>query len=367
MAAMVKERVAQWANRFIRLPVAGLDISDRSIKYVKFAAGNGVALETFGEKEIAEGIVVEGRIERPADFVLALRDLTALLGGRFAPLGVVASLPEEKSFLRLVQMPVMKPEEVAGALRWQIESQIPLPAEDIAYDYEVIEPFAGHPDHLDVVITAYPKRIVDSYTAALKEAGFQPMALEMESQAIARAVLGGAHTPDAAIVIDLGRYRTSIAVCAAGSVLFTATLPVGGQAMETKIEKACAVSPEEALRLKKETGFIKSAMDGKIYAALLPLMEALAAELLRTIAYYEDHLLHIHGSAPGIARVLICGGDASLLGLDTYLSSRTRVPAVLADPFGSLMDMSPYPIPEIPRHNALAYTAAIGLAMRGSD
>lgn len=366
MAVMVKERIVQWVDRLIRLPAAGLDISDRSIKYVKFAAGSGGALETFGEKEIAEGIVAEGRIERPAEFVSVLRDLALLLGGRFAPLGIAASLPEEKSFLRLVQMPRMKAEEVAGALRWQIESQIPLPAEDIAYDYEVIEPFAGYPDHLDVVITAYPKRIVDSYAAALREAGFQPLALEMESQAIARAVLGFARTPDAVIVIDIGRQRTSVAVCIAGSVVFTVTLPIGGRAMESKIEKACAVSPEEALRIKKEEGFVKSAMEGKIYTALLPLVDALAAELSRTVAYYEDHLSHIHGGAPRITRVLICGGDASLLGLETYLSSRARVPVVLADPFASLMDKSPYPIPEIPRHQALAYAAAIGLAMRGN-
>ncbi|TSD03309.1 MAG: Cell division protein FtsA, partial [Parcubacteria group bacterium Greene0714_36] len=280
--------------------------------------------------------------------------------------------------LRLLQLPNVKPDEVAGALRWQIEGQIPLPAEDLAYDYEIIVPFtgavqtdaggvrtsAGHPEHLDVVITAYPKSVVDSYVRAIIHAGFQPMALELESQAIARAVLGVERTPDATAVVDIGRNRTTIAVCAAGSVIFTATLPIGGYMMEQEIMKATGADAADAIRLKKEHGFIKGAYEGKIFSALLPVIDPIAAEIIRTMAYYEDHISHIHGGNPGIGRVLLCGGDANLLGMDTYLSSRIRIPVAMADPFYGMAGALPYLIPEIPRHQALAFAAAIGLASR---
>ncbi|OHA06567.1 MAG: hypothetical protein A3B34_01505 [Candidatus Sungbacteria bacterium RIFCSPLOWO2_01_FULL_54_21] len=361
---MIRERIVQWADHFIRLPVVGLDISDRSIKYVKFSAGRSGQIESFGEKEIDEGVIVEGRIERPADFVSVLRALSSLLGRWWSPMGVVASLPEEKSFLRLVQLPDVKPAEVAGALRWQIEGQIPLPAEDLAYDYEIIESLVSRPEHLDVVITAYPKTIVDAYISALKEGGFQPVALELESQAIARAVLGGERAPDATAVVDMGRNRTTIAMCAAGSVIFTATVPVGGRMLEQEIAKALGVDMAAADRLKKEHGLIPGAYEGKIFRAILPTMEMITGELGRTIAYYEDHISHIHGGTPEVRRVLMCGGDANLFGLDTYLSSRVRVPVSIADPFYGIAAESPYPIPEIPRREAVAFAAAIGLARR---
>lgn len=366
MTIMLKECVVQWADRFIRLPVAGLDISDRTIKYVKFSDRRGAEIESFGEKEIADGVIVDGRIEREQDFVVLLTELRVVLGGRWQPMGIAASLPEEKSFLRLISLPHVKKEEVAGALRWQIEGQIPLPAQDLAYDYEVVEPFAPlFDDHLDVVVTAFPKAVVESYVRVLKKAGFQPVALELESQAIARAVLGGARSPDTAVVVDMGRFRTSIAVCAAGSVLFTATVPVGGRALEEAIAKFLAIGADEAAALKKEHGLMIDVYEGKIFAILAPLVDMLAGELGRTIAYYESHISHIHGGSPGVRRVLLSGGDANLLGLDTYLASRIRVPVSAADPFHESRSGSLYPIPDIPRNESLAFAAAIGLARHG--
>lgn len=378
MSAMIRERVVQWADRFIRLPVAGLDISDRSIKYVKFSPVRRGVIESFGEHAVAEGIIVEGRIERMLDFIAALREVRALLGSRWRLMGAAASLPEEKSFLRLVQVPNVKPEEIAAALRWQIEGQIPLPAEDLAYDYQVIEPLIQGVDHRDVVITAYPKGVVDSYVRALKEAGFQPVALELESQAIARAALGVApayerlvqhsmsdKSPEGAIVVDMGRNRTSIAVSAAGSVLYTVTVPVGGRALEQAIAGALGVSADEAVSIKKEQGLARDAHEGKLFASLSPLADMLAGELARTIAYYEDHIAHIHGGSRDIKRMLLSGGDANLPGLDTYLASRIRIPVSAADPFHGMERATPYPIPEIPKNESLAFAAAIGLARRG--
>lgn len=356
--------MVQWAEQWIRLPVAGLDISDRSIKYARFEDGRTGWLTHWGEEQIAEGIVVEGRIEKEQELAAVLRGLAARFGSKWQPMGVAVSLPEEKSFLRLLQMPRVKEEEIAGALRWQIEGQIPLPAEDLSYDYQVIEPFAGTTDHLDVVITAYPKAIVESYVRVLKEGGLQPVALELESQAIARAVLPPARTPDAAIVVDMGRNRTSIAVCAAGSVLFTATLAVGGRALEEEIARVLSVSADEAVRIKKEEGLLKSARGGAVHRALLPLMETLAGELTRTIAYYEDRISHIHGGTPGIARIVLSGGDANLLGLDTYLASRVHIPVEAAEPLRMPEGAAPYPIPAMPKNESLAFAAAIGLARR---
>lgn len=361
---MIREYLVRWADWFIRLPAAGLDISDRSIKYVTFAEGRGGALALFGEREIPEGVMVEGRIEREAEFVMALRDVYRLFGRHFSPMGAVACLPEEKSFLRLLQLPTVSPAEVAGALRWQIEGQIPLPAEDLAYDYEIIEPFSGPSGHLDVAITAYPKGIVDSYVAAIKEAGFQPIALELESQAVARAVLGSERTPEAVAIVDMGRNRTTLAICAGGSVIFTATLPVGGHVMDAAVAKATGADAAEAGRLKREHGLAKNVYDGKIFAALAPLIDMTAGELTRTIVYYEDHISHIHGGSPRITRVLTCGGEANLAGLDTYLASRVRVPVAAADPFSGRDRYLPYAIPEMPRRTALAFAAAIGLASR---
>lgn len=361
----MKERIIQWADRFIRLPVVGLDISDRSVKYAKLASGRRAAFEFFGEAEVPEGVITEGVVERESELAEVLRGILARVGGGFRTIGAVASLPEEKSFVRLLQISKVKPEEIEGAVRWQIEGQIPLPPEDAVYDYELISPSGGGVDHFDAVITAFPRRIVESYVRALKSAGFQPAALELESQAIARAVLRDAAAPEPRVVVDMGRNRTSFSICAAGSVVFTATVPVGGRILEAGIAEALKTDPEEAIRMKKEVGLAKDAYEGKVFLALLPSLETLANELGRAIAYYEDHMPHIHSGKRGIAGVLLSGGDANLRGLDTYLAAKIRVPVEIADPFSSIMPRLAYAVPPLPKSKALAYSAALGLSLRG--
>ncbi len=362
----MKERIAQWADRFIRLPVIGLDISDRSIKYVKLAVGRKVVFEFFGEVEVPEGIIAQGLVEREADLSGVLHGILTEVGGRFAATGAAVSLPEEKSFVRLLRLAKVKPEEVEGAIRWQMEGQIPLPPDEIAYDYELIGSAADGGDHLDAVITAFPRGVVGAYVRALKSAGFQPVALELESQAIARAVMPEASAgTDAKVVIDMGRNRTSFSIAAAGAIVFTTTLPIGGRVLEDRIAQALGVDAAEAARVKKEIGLDKDAYDGRIFAALQPPLETLADELARAVAYYADHILHAHGADRGIGAVILSGGDAALLGLDTYLASKIHVPVEIADPFRKLAALLPYAIPPLPKNQSLAFSAAIGLAMRG--
>ena len=361
----MKERVTNWAERFIRLPAVGLDISDRSIKYVKFSARRRIRFEFFGEAEIPEGVIRDGQIEREEELSAIIRRLATEEGRDFGSGGAVVSMPEEKSFLRLVQLSKVKPAEVRGALRWQIEGQIPLAPDDIAYDFEVIEPLADRLDHLDAVVTAFPRRIVDSYVRVLKQAGLHPSALELESQAIVRAAIREVSSRDAKIIIDMGRYRTSFVIFAGGTIIFTATQPVGGRVFEAEIVKTLGVAGEEAMRIKKEIGLSKDAYEGKVFAALLPPLAELARELGRAIAYYQDHVNHIHGASERIALVLLSGGDANLYGLDTFLASQIRIPVQIADPFSVIGERLEYVVPPIPRNQALAFTAAIGLAMRG--
>jgi Tfp pilus assembly PilM family ATPase len=91
----------------------------------------------------------------------------------------------------------------------------------------------------------------------------------------------------------------------------------------------------------------------------------LADELRRVIAYYRDHTSHIHGASAVIGSILLSGGDANLYGLDTFFASQIKIPVQIADPFSAIRERLEYVVPSIPRNQALAFTAAIGLAMRG--
>lgn len=361
---MLKEKILNWAKPWVEVPVAGLDISDRSVKYLKFRSNASYEVEFFGQWALPEGIIVGGEIRREDDLIAILKQLLSREGGGLRSCFIAASLPEEKSFLRLIQLPKVDRDKVGIAVQREIEANVPLPAEELIFDQEVIDPPEDHFDHLDIIITAFPKGVVESYARVLKRAGLMPAVLELESQAVARATGSNLRPHSAEIIVDIGKTRAGIAVISGGAIIFTETIALGGVIFESNIARVLNISPEKAVVIKKETGLDRQAYEGKVFFALVPACAALADEIKQARSFYEDHAKHAHGVNPAIGAVFLSGGDANMRGLATYLSSALKVPVSLSEPFAPFLEKSFYPVPAISKSQSLAYAGAIGLALR---
>jgi Tfp pilus assembly PilM family ATPase len=121
----------------------------------------------------------------------------------------------------------------------------------------------------------------------------------------------------------------------------------------------------QALTLKEEVGLNKIAEGGKVYSALLPAVSLLAEELKKVVVYYQNHALYTHGGSAVIEEIFLLGGDANLFGLDTFFSSFLKIPVGVADPFASIKGRLITPFPPIPKNQALKFSTASGLALRG--
>ena len=351
---------------FIEFRITGLDISDLSMKYVSMdrTRKNKILIKTFGEIKYPEGIIVNGEVKDEQKFTEILKQWFAKEKKNLPSPFVAISLPEEKSFIRAVQIPHVKPDDIANAIRWEIENQIPLPLEEVIYDYEIVRPLTENQDHLDVIITAFPRDILSGYVQSISASGLQLYAIELESQSLMRACLPSLSSLEAQIVVDVGRTRTSFVIYAGGAILYTSTIKSGGLIFEQYISKQLNVGKEEATKLKIEVGLDKSQRNGEVFGALAPAITIIGDELVRAISYYETHAAHAHGSTPSIQNILISGGDANLRGLDTYLASVLKVRVDRADTFSVLKDQLAYDIPPLTRKDALAYAISIGLALR---
>ena len=257
-----------------------MDISDLSIKYVKFGCRkNDLTFDFWGEFELPEGLIVNGEIKDETELTKLLHLWFAKESKKFRSTFFAVSLPEEKSFLSRIELPKIKKEDVANAVRWEIESNIPLSAEETIFDYEIISSPDAKEDHTDVVVTAFPRSIIDAYLKVLKGAGVKIAFLELESQAIARAVAGGFGDNQPRILVDLGRNRKSIMLFDGTSIVFTNTVALGGVIFEENISKALFISKEGASSVKKEFGLDPKANDGKLFSALLPSVTELKTEI----------------------------------------------------------------------------------------
>jgi type IV pilus assembly protein PilM len=339
----------------------GLDISDSSLKIVKLKKSKKFFdLASFGETKIEEGVIKEGEIKDKKTLIEIIKKaVKEVKGEKLKTKYLIASLPEEKSFLEVIQMPKMKREELKRAIYYQAENYIPLPVEKVYLDFEEILPIYDHLDHCDVLIAASLKEIVDSYLFCFKEAKLLPLALEIESLAIARALIKNGKSKVPLLLIDFGAKKTSFIIFSGYSVRFTTSLPVSSQILTELISKNLKVNLKEAERLKREQGI-------KI-EAIIPALTDLTEQIKKYLTFYQTHASHEHlpPNGKGVAKVYLCGGGANLKGLSDFLAKKLNLPVELGNPWINILPENQKKALKLSLEESLKYTTALGLSLRG--
>jgi len=353
----------------------GLDISDLSLKIIKLKKKRGgLGLTSFGESQIKPGIIKEGENKYEKSLVWIIREAMAKIKGeKLKTKYVIASLPEEKAYLQVIQMPIMKEEELMSAVIFEAENYIPLPIEDVYLGFQVVLPIYNHLDHTDVLIAALPKNTVDPYVSCLAKAGLIPQFLEIESLAISRALIKNEASNSPVLLVDFGATRTSLIMFSGHSLRFTSSIPISSQKFTEAISQTLKVSFKKAEELKLEQGLLKDnppagGKEGeKVFEALIPAFTDLTEQIKKHLSFYQTHSSHEHlpPGSKGVEKILLCGGGANLKGLCDFLSLELKTPVEVGNPWINILPKPLKEVPELPYKESLKYATALGLALRG--
>ncbi|PIR69268.1 MAG: hypothetical protein COU47_04205 [Candidatus Niyogibacteria bacterium CG10_big_fil_rev_8_21_14_0_10_46_36] len=351
---------------YLTMPAFGLDISDETLKFIKLEPfKHGVRIAASGKKTIPKGIIESGEVKKPEELASFLREVCKPFGVRY----VYLTLPEEKGYMNIVELPAMHNTEIRTALEAQFSEYVPLPVEEAVFDFEVLHVKASEKGkkQLEVAMISFPYALVESYYNAVEKAGLVPLAFDAEVQALARAVIPRGEK-DPFLIIDFGKTRTTFIIAHEGQVRFTSTVAVAGKDIDRIISEKMAVSLAEAERIKKANFNIAGMSDKKIFHEILPVISAVRDELERYVSFWETHAPGLHGGAKygPIKKIFLCGGDSNLLGLSEYLSHNIHIPVEHANVWTNVVSFEEY-IPEITFHESLMYGSAVGAALRSFD
>ncbi len=364
----------------------GLDISESSLKIAKLRKKRGgiINLTSFGETKLPPGIIVNGKVKDPDKLGEIIKiAIKEVKGEKLNTRYVVASLPEEKVFLQVIQLPILKEEDLKSAVLYEAENYIPFPLEQVYLDYEVIPSPFQKIDHLDVLIVAMPKEIVDSYLVSLEKANLIAKALEPDSYALSRALIKNKISPFPVLICDIGQKKTNFIIFSGASLRFTTTIHFGSQDFTQKISETLKIDLKKAEELKIKYGlsvlkkiklkgvepfqFEKEIQeDRKILSALMPSLQELKNEIKKYLDYYTTHTSHEHLPSNGkrIEKILLCGGGALLKKLPEFLSRELDLSVKLADPWVNVFTLPPKELPLISFEESLKYAKALGLCLR---
>jgi len=337
---------------YLAMDSFSVDISDKSIKYGELIkTSSGISLGKYGKEKIPEGILVSGKIEKEDELVNILKKIKEKNGLHF----IRVSLPEEQMYLFTLSIPKTKNEDLRDIILLQIEEYIPLKAIDAVFDYDVI-----HDDGKNILVevVSMASVVIESYISVFNKAGLMPLAFEIESQAIARAVVPVGETAPV-MIVDFGDARTGVSIYQNGRIFLTTTLSIGGIDLTNMIAKTYSISFEEAEKKKQEYGLNATSKTEDMFSIILNGISVLRDELNKQFIYWENHNTK---KDEHINHIILCGGDANLTGLAEYLESSLKIKVENANVWVNILNTKEL-IPEMTFEESLGYATVLGLSM----
>lgn len=355
MGKQAKQTRARTDYFFHDKPVFGLDIGHGSLKVMQIDANKtGRPLITgYGTTQFDSSASDNGVIVKPEAIAEATKELFAKhLIGRIDTKRVALSIPTYRSFSRSILLPKLKPKEMAEAVSSEIEQYVPMPMDDLYYDWHITR---QDPEQTELFAVAIPRDIVDSYQIMASLMGLEAVLVETTMGAAARLFSKSKFNDVATVIIDFGSLTSDISIYH-GAILVTSTVKGGGVVFSQSIQSALGVNAEEAGIIKNRYGLAPSKKQALIRSALEPVLQDIIKELKRLMRYYEER----YGNQQKIGQVVILGGGANMPGLADYLTEQLRLPTRAHDPWAFLNYHGLQP-PAGP--DKLMYATVAGLAL----
>jgi len=334
----------------------GIDVGTASIKLVELArsAGGRYTVLHCAQQLLEPGWVSGAGIERFDEVADALRRLVATSGTRTRRAAL--ALPLSAVIQRRATLPagLSEPE-----MEFQAESEasqyLPFSLDEVALDFCIIGPAAGVAGHVEVLIAAARREMVEDRQGLAEAAGLRPVVIELESNASALAaqrLIGNLPGPgrDAVVaLVDIGGHAASLQILHNGEVFHERDQAFSGSQLTRMIMRRYGFSEQEAEHRKRSAD-----LPADYGAAVLrPFAENTAQEVRRALQRFFTSTPHHR-----IDHILLAGGCAALAGLAQAIARATGCAAAVANPFEGMAMRS------APRERGSSYLTACGLALR---
>jgi type IV pilus assembly protein PilM len=347
--------------RYITFPSVGLDVSDKSLKFVKLSytplRPNTIRLAKWGDLKMPEGAVVNGVIQTPEAVSALLTDVRKQCKVEH----VRIALPEERAYIFETAVPFDVPiKDIRGTLEFKLEENVPLSARDAFFDFDIVSENQEEGVR-NVVVTVYGKETILAYEEICKKAGFTPISYEVEAQAISRAIVPKGNM-GTCMVVDFGKTRTGIGIVHNEALMYTSTIDIGGDELSRVMEDRLGdLGEDEFTALKNEHGLIGGYKNELLLKELQGVVDRIASEIQARIEYWDAREA-AKGEERGVQKIILSGGGVNMAGFPEYLEEKLKLPAVRAAVWQNIAVFKKS-VPPILERYAYGYATALGLAL----
>jgi type IV pilus assembly protein PilM len=332
----------------------GLDIGSTAIRLVQLRPGSEhPALVAYGALPVP-GNITSSDSQMDHDKIAEL--IAQLVRENQVPLkDVVVGLSANKIFATVITTPKLENAQLAKAIRYQAEQYIPMALDQVKLDWTVVD---QSPDgkSLEVLLVAAPNSAIDKYVSILEKAGLEPLALEANATAVARAFHSMGSS--AMAVVDFGSLDSDISIVWNNAPRLIRSVPIGGLTMVKSVAQNLGLDEVQAAQFTYKFGLTQSKLEGQVFKALKPTLDTLVSEIQKSVKYFTGRYPEVK-----LEKLVITVAAAILPELGLYLANSTGLPVE----FGNAWSNVSYPSGLQDKLMSLSteYAAAVGLAGRG--
>jgi type IV pilus assembly protein PilM len=247
------------------------------------------------------------------------RKVADLVSGLVAETGlstsnVAVGLPSNKTFVTVVDVPKMSPQEFGSTIKYQIEQFIPMSLDDAKIDWAILGDSPVDPTKMEVLIASVSKKYSESRLDLLESIGFNVVSFEPDSLALARS-LSPADDNSARLIVDMGEYNTDIVVVYNGAPRLVRSIPSGGQTLLKSVVQNLNIDENQARQFVYKFGMDSTKLEGKIAKALASSVEIVASEVQKSIKFFNGRYTDV-----SVSGIIASGAAGILPGFGQYLS-----------------------------------------------
>jgi len=268
---------------------------------------------------------------------------------------VVMALPEFSVFTRFLEFPGVKEDELKNAVYYEAKQYLPISVDEVQMSYVTIG-FNEEKNAPRVLLVAAPKKIISIYMNVASFANLDLIAIETESVAMGRAMYRAMKKKDC-VTLDFGANSTDMCIMTNGALVFSQSIPIGSDSLTQAIVNKFNFDYNRAEEFKRAYGLVPNALEGKIYSALLPIVESIMIEVRRGVEFYKNKTM-----SPAPMEYLLNGDGALLPGLTEYVSKSLGVSAQIANPWLNISIDNRFK--NIISKTGGSYSIAVGLALK---
>lgn len=194
----------------------GVEFGAGALKVVQIRWGRqGPRLENYAIVPLPPGMMDEGAVADPTTVGDLLKSTLVGMGLNQPVVGT--SIGGPAILMRYINLPRVPPEEMRSAMKFEAPQHLPIPEDQLIYDFSPVPEAIGVPEHqMAVFLSGTHKKLVDSFLGTMGRAGLRPSAIELDCLAALRALQWTglvSHTSQLPLVLlDFGEVGTRISV-----------------------------------------------------------------------------------------------------------------------------------------------------------